>query len=195
MRLFVALFPPPAVVEDLQSLVARLNLGKAAGAGRDVRLESAERWHVTLAFLGEVGDDRLPSVESALAEVAASWPREHAGLPPLRLADGGRFGSGASTILWAGLHGDLATLTDLAHRVTTELAEAGVPTGDPAKPFRPHLTLARCGDRLSAEEVTADLGELHHYAGPTWRVDELVLVRSHSGDGHRYERLHSWPLT
>jgi len=194
VRIFVALFPPPPVIADLQSLVARLNLGKAAAAGRDVRLDSPERWHVTLAFLGDIDESQVAAAEAALSAVASAWPREHAGPAPLQLADGGRFGSGASTILWAGLHGDLGRLTDLAGQVNHELTQVGLPSGD-GKPFRPHLTLARCGDRLYADEIAADLAELHHYAGPSWRVDELVLVRSHLDAERRYERLRTWPLT
>jgi len=194
VRVFVALFPPPPAVADLESFVATLNIGKATAAGRDVRLDAPDRWHVTVAFLGEVDEEGVAAVERAVATVAEAWPREHAGLPPLRLADGGRFGSGPSTVLWAGLHGDLGRLTDLAGQVNHELTQVGLPSGD-GKPFRPHLTLARCGDRLTAEEVAADLARLHQYAGPTWKVDELVLVRSHLGDDHRYERLRSWPLS
>jgi len=194
VRIFVALFPPPSVIADLQSLVARLNVGKAAAAGRDVRLDSPERWHVTLAFLGEIDESGVAAAETALSAVAGEWPREHAGPAPLQVADGGRFGSGPSTVLWVGLHGDLGRLTDLAGQVNHELIQVGLPSGD-GKPFRPHLTLARCGNRLSADEITADLAELHQYTGPSWRVDELVLVRSHLDDDHRYERLRAWPLT
>ncbi|NUR70028.1 MAG: RNA 2',3'-cyclic phosphodiesterase [Hamadaea sp.] len=194
MRVFVALFPPAPAIADLESLVSRLHLGKATAAGRDVRLDPPERWHVTLAFLGEVDDAGLAAAEGAVGRVAEAWPQEHAGVPPLRLADGGRFGTGPSTILWAGLHGDLGRLTDLAGQVDHALADVGLPSSD-GKPFRPHLTLARCGDRLSTEEVAADLAQLHQYAGPTWKADELVLVRSHLGDDPRYERLRSWPLS
>jgi 2'-5' RNA ligase len=194
VRIFVALFPPPSAVADLESFIARLNLGQAGAAGRDVGLDAPERWHVTLAFLGEIDEEGLAAAEGAIARVAEAWSREHAGLPPLRLADGGRFGTGSSTVLWAGLHGDLGRLTDLAGQIDHELAEAGLPSSD-GKPFRPHLTLARCGDRLSSDEVAADLAELHQYAGPTWKVDEIVLVRSHLSDDHRYERLRAWPLS
>jgi RNA 2',3'-cyclic 3'-phosphodiesterase len=194
VRIFVALFPPPSAVADLESFIARLNLGQAGAAGRDVGLDAPERWHVTLAFLGEIDEEGLAAAEGAIARVAEAWSREHAGLPPLRLADGGRFGTGSSTVLWAGLHGDLGRLTDLAGQIDHELAEVGLPSSD-GKPFRPHLTLARCGDRLSSDEVAADLAELHQYAGPTWKVDEIVLVRSHLSDNHRYERLRAWPLS
>jgi 2'-5' RNA ligase len=192
MRLFVALFPPASAIADLRTRVETLHVGQAAAAGRDVGLDDAVRWHVTLAFLGEVDESRLGEVEAALGKVASAWPADHTGLLPLQVADGGRFNSGAATILWAGLHGDMGSLTDLVGNLDRSLRGAGLPvTG---RPFRPHLTLARCGDRLSEEEVSADLADLHQYAGPRWTVDEIVLVRSHLGDEKTYERLRSWPL-
>src|SRR5262249_35012127 len=104
------------------------------------------------------------------------------------------FGSGPSTILWAGLHGDNASVRDLAARVSTELSSAGLMAVD-LRPYRPHLTLARCGDRLSDDEINADLATLHAYAGPRWTVDELILVNSVAGPPRRYDRLKSWNLS
>jgi 2'-5' RNA ligase len=193
VRLFVAIFPPEPAIADLESFVAQLHLGKATAAGRDVGLDAPQRWHVTLAFLGEVDETLRGGVEEALARTAAAWPSEHTGLPPLRLAGGGRFNTGASTVVWAGLHGDMGSLADLAGTVGQELKGVGLPHA--GKPFRPHLTLARCGDRLSGEEVAADLDDLRHYAGPAWTVNELVLVRSHLGRQRGYERLRSLSLT
>lgn len=194
MRLFVAIFPPPSAVSDLKTVVDRMHLGQATAAGRDVRLDPPELWHVTLAFLGEVAEDRLPAIEDVLGSVAKAWTQEHATRPPLRLADGGRFNSGPSTVVWAGIHGDSGSMRDLAGRVGTELSRADLMARDP-RPYRPHLTLARCGDRLSADEITADLAELRSYAGPSWTVGELVLVSSVPGPPRRYDRLKTWDLS
>jgi RNA 2',3'-cyclic 3'-phosphodiesterase len=194
VRLFVAVFPPPPAVADLKYTVDRMYLGKASAAGRTVRLDPPELWHVTLAFLGEVPEERVPEVEGVLGAVADAWAHDHATRPPLALADGGRFGSGPSTVLWAGLHGDSASLRDLAGRVTTELSRAELMEPD-SRPYRPHLTLARCGDRLSADEIRADLAELRAYAGPKWTVNELVLVSSVAGPPRRYDRLKKWDLS
>src|SRR5690349_5466479 len=151
MRLFVAVYPPEQSAADLSSLVETLALGRRAAEGANVKLSPVEHWHVTLAFLGEVDDGRLTDVVGALEGALASWRVERAALPTLRLSGGGRFNQGPSTILWAGLHGDVASLTSLSSAVNTQLKRAGLPT-DP-KPFRPHLTLGRPGDQLTTAEV------------------------------------------
>lgn len=194
MRLFVAIFPPEPAVADLRTTVDGMHLGKATAAGRNVRLDPPELWHVTLAFLGEVAEARVPEIASVLGSVAGAWTREHATRPPLRLADGGRFGTGSSTVVWAGIHGDSMSLRDLAGRVNTELSRADLMAMD-RRPYRPHLTLARCGDGLSVDEIGADLATLHAYAGPSWTVSELVLVSSVAGPPRRYDRLQSWDLS
>lgn len=194
MRLFVAIFPPEAAVAHLRSTVDVLHVGRAMTEGRDVRLDPPELWHVTLAFLGEVAEERVPDVESVLGSVAEAWVREQATRTPLSVAGGGRFGTGPSTVLWAGLHGDSTSLRDLAARVSNELSSAGLMRMDP-RPYRPHLTLARCGDRLSDDEIGEDLATLHAYAGLRWMVDELVLAGSVAGPPRRYDHLKSWDLS
>jgi 2'-5' RNA ligase len=192
MRLFVAIYPPPEAVRDLADVVAKLVVGQRTAAGVNVRLAATETWHVTVAFLGEVEEERFPQVASALEQAVSAWQIERAALPTLRIADGGKFGHGASTVLWAGLHGDVASLTALASSVSRYLRRAKLPV-DP-KPFRPHLTLARPGERLEREEIDGDLAQLRGHAGPSWTVGELVLVRSHLGPHPTYDKLITLPL-
>jgi 2'-5' RNA ligase len=164
VRLFVAAFPPVSVLSDLQRRV-----GDSAG-----RLTPVDRWHLTLRFLGEIAEDERAEVERALDGV----PR--AGKISLRLAGGGQFGNGRSTVLWAGVQGDLDALTELHDTV-------GAALGAEPEPFTPHLTVAYAdsGDVRNA---------LRDYTGPEWTVDEFVLVHSHHADGGGYQRLRAWPL-
>ncbi len=185
-RLFVAVYPPEPALAHLAAVVAGTHLGRAEAAGVNVRLAPRDRWHITLAFLGEVGAARVPDAQDALGKAVAGW---QAAAPRLRLAGGGRFGRGRFTIVWTGIAGDLAPMTDLAKAVRRQLKRARLPF-DP-KPFRPHLTLARPSGRLSPTEVAADLATLGGYQGPPWTVDELRLVRSHMGPDPAYEQLAS----
>jgi 2'-5' RNA ligase len=165
------------VLDHLAAFVDRLGFHRAG-----VRVTARPLWHLTLAFIGEVPDDRLPDASEALDATGHDVPE----VPRLRLAGGGRFGRGRFTVLWTGVEGDLKPLRD---GVTRRLKRARLPYD--AKRFHPHLTLARPGDRLPAEVVDADLQALSGYVGPQWTVDQLALVRSHLGPKPWYETMHT----
>jgi 2'-5' RNA ligase len=196
----VAAYPPPEALADLAAQVSRLHIGEAAARGINVRLTPQETLHLTLAFLGEVDDDRLPDVATALGRAAATWherprgagSREDGRPPRLRLGGGGRFGRGHFTLMWIGLAGDVTALRALNLAIRRELRRARLPYD--WKPFRPHVTLARPGDRLPAADVEADRQVLNGYVGPSWPVTEIALMRSHVGPRPRYDRLAAWSL-
>jgi 2'-5' RNA ligase len=147
---------------------------------RPVRFTPVERWHVTLAFLGEVDAARLGEVERAVAGVR---PRGPIGL---RISGGGSFGGrGRSGVLWAGLAGDLPALAGVHADLRAALEVAGLPHD--TRPFTPHLTVAYAQSR----EVRAALDD---YDGPSWTVDGLVLVHSRHAEGGGYHHLGVWPL-
>lgn len=162
MRLFVAIFPPPEALSHLKTAMSTL----------DVKFSDAGRWHLTLAFLGEVPD--------AAPAIAALTEAELNPVGALEIKGGGRFG----TVLWAGLEGDLAALTRLTRSIRRSLRAKRVPPDD--KKFRPHLTLAR---RTRPEQLAAALTVLRGYEGPSWHVREVVLVRSELGAHPSYHPL------
>lgn len=193
MRLFVAAYPPAYALAHLAAAVDRLRMGVAAADGINVRLVARPLWHVTLAFLGEVGADRAPDAGAAVRAGVARWQAGGAGVPTLRLAGAGRFGRGRFTVLWVGLAGDVPALRALGDSMRRELRRARVPCD--RKPMHAHLTLARPGGRLPPAEVAADLSELAGYEGPEWTLDVVQLVRSHLGPAPVYEPLVACPLT
>jgi len=162
MRLFIAVFPPPEAITDL----------KAAMSTLDVKLSDPGRWHLTLAFLGEVPD--------AGPAIAALTEAELNPVGPLEVRGGGKFGE----VLWAGVEGDLAALTRLTRSIRRSLRAKRVPPDD--KKFRPHLTLAR---RTPAGQMAKALTLLRGYAGPSWHAREAVLVRSELGAHPSYHQL------
>jgi 2'-5' RNA ligase len=175
MRLFVAVDPPSEALDQLAEYTAGLAVVQAGA-----RVTARHLWHVTLAFIGEVPDERLPAaIEAVDGTAAGQEPTE------LRIAGGGRFGRGKFTVLWAGVGGDLRPLR-LA--VAKELRRVRLPFD--AKRFRPHLTIARPGDRLPREEIDVDVAKLATYQGPPWTVTGIRLVRSHLGPKPVYETMH-----
>ena len=162
MRLFVAVRPPAAAVEHLVGALPRWP-------------SEPSRWHLTLAFLGDVEDP---------APVAQELRRAVAGAAGMRLAlrGSGTFGRGA--VVWVGLGGDVPALRSLAAAVSGACRAAGVDVED--RPYRPHLTVGRKGHPHPAA--------LASYDGPPWAVREVELVRSDVGRTVRHTVLERFPL-
>jgi RNA 2',3'-cyclic 3'-phosphodiesterase len=184
VRLFVAAYPPESACDDLSTRLDGLAVSKAYADGVDTHLARRSIWHVTLAFLGEVADARAPLAAEALERAAVGPPVK------LRLAGGGQFGRGRSTVLWVGVDGD--GLDGLALRVRHELRKAKISYDE--RPFRPHLTVARPGEQLDPAAVEADRSLLAAYEGPAWPVTEVLLMRSHLGPRPLYDRVAGYPL-
>jgi RNA 2',3'-cyclic 3'-phosphodiesterase len=173
--LFVAVDPPSDILDQFAGFTAGLTVVRTG-----TRVTARHLWHVTLAFIGEVPDERLPAaIEAVDATVVDQEP------VALRIAGGGRFGRGRFSVMWAGIEGDLRPLR-LA--VARELRRVRLPFD--AKKFHPHLTVARPGDKLPREDVDADVAKLATYEGPPWTVTGIRLVRSHLGPKPRYDTMH-----
>jgi RNA 2',3'-cyclic 3'-phosphodiesterase len=190
VRLFAAVYPSAEAIEHLSAMVGGLELAHPRVPGQSVRLVPPERWHVTLAFLGDVPESSA-GIGKAVGALEAAATR--ASPARIRIAGGGRFGRGRFTVVWVGLRGDLEALGTLAATTRKELRRARVPFDRQA--FKPHLTLARPGDRLPADELASDLARLDSYEGPLWTIDRICLMRSFLGPKPRYEAVATAPLS
>src|SRR5690606_29883366 len=105
MRLFVAVTPPADVLDRVAERLDPVMADCAEPITWSVRAQ----WHISLAFLGEVGEETLPELRQRLARAAA----RHRPLQ-LSLADAGGFGSvRRARVLWAGVTGDVPALRKL----------------------------------------------------------------------------------
>jgi 2'-5' RNA ligase len=184
MRLFVAIAPPPAVLDELDALVQPFRARR-----QELRWTDREAWHVTLAFLGEVDEPAAARLVPRLERAA----RRHQSIG-LAFSGAGAFpAAGRANVLWSGLSGDRRALARLAESVAAGAGRAGAPPPDKRRRFQPHLTLARC--RMPAD-VTELVAALAGYHGQPWTADRIHLVRSNlGGTGQpRYVSLASWPL-
>lgn len=181
MRLFVALTPPRDALEELRSAADGVRAAQPA-----LRWTRPEQWHLTLAFLGEVGDGTRADLVERLGRCAA----RHGPLT-LALRSAGRFGD---RVLWTHVAGDVEPLRRLAASVRAAARRAGAGVED--RPYRPHLTLARAarGDADLRPAVAA----LDAFSGRSWTATDLHLVRSRLGAGPDHGAIHetlvSWPL-
>ena len=177
-RMFVAVVPPPEVVEHLDDFLA---VRRDAAA---FRWASPDQWHLTLAFSAEVPDRSLDDLDDRLTRAA------HRRRPfDLRVAGGGAFPhADRARVLYARLTTyDVAAaeLDRLAAGCRAALSRAGARVE--GQRFRPHLTLGRLGH---PDNVTSWVRLLDAYEGPAWHVDEISLVASHLGEGPRRRPRH-----
>ncbi|HET7014419.1 MAG TPA: RNA 2',3'-cyclic phosphodiesterase [Streptosporangiaceae bacterium] len=182
MRLFVALSPPQDALAELEVAVAPLR-----SSWPELRWVGADRWHVTLAFLGEVDDGKLAELNRRLERAAA----RHAG-NPLAIGPGHAFSSiKRARVLIARIEGETQALADLAASVAAGARRAGAPSPDEGRKYRPHLTLARTRQPMDLSGPVAALGG---FKGQAWTPTEVHLIRSVLGSRPRYETAGSWPL-
>lgn len=176
-RLFFALWPDAAT---------RAALGCAASALRSQRPEArgrwvdAERYHVTLQFLGGHPGAFPDALARSVRGVAAALPP----LPSfdLRIDVAGSFG-GRTAPWWLGTSRMPDSLRHLWQRLGEALRGAGLPHEE-RRDFTPHVTVLRDPGR---HLPTTELGD----ASLDWPVNAFALV--HSGD-RGYAVLDTWPL-
>lgn len=144
MRLFVALDLPAEVRASLSELTERLK--KSCHGPHWVHLAGA---HVTLKFIGEVPDDRVDRISSALAGIR--------GVAPVVMRFGGLGflpNERHPRVFCAGIEAgrELAALVSL---IETKLKPLGV--AREKREFQPHITLARLNsvEGLNALRATA----------------------------------------
>jgi len=183
VRLFVALAPPESALDELEDAVAPLRT-----AAPELRWTGRNSWHLTLAFLGEVGEEVVPDLVTRLERAAHRHPPQH-----LAVAGGGAFPSARrAQVLWAGFAADDRALASLADSVAAGARRAGAPPPGQHKKFRAHLTLARTRGPSDVSQLTDALAALR---GAAWTASSVHLIRSYlSGGPPRYEELASWPL-
>ena len=169
---------------DLPEDVERA-LGRAAQSLRDARIEGLravrpDGVHLTLKFLGDVPGSRVDEIARAVSETVAGHQR-------FQVSTGG-FGAFPNNrrpqVLWVGIDGRVDPLMRLQADVDSALGALGFPTE--ARPFHPHLTLARLDRRMPAHARRAAMDALES-TGPTAGISIAVrsvsLVQSILGRG------------
>ncbi len=168
-RLFLALWPDEAVACALDA--AGLDAHRLCG-GRRMRRDTL---HLTLAFIGDVPEARLPGLVEALGAVAGEAFLLH--LDQLGYWRHNR-------IVWAGCTERPAALDRLVADLRGSLAALGLPAD--ATPFVPHVSLLRKAAQAAALPALGPVA---------WAVAGFVLMESCRSDaGAHYRRLAGWRL-
>jgi 2'-5' RNA ligase len=185
MRLFLAIELTDAAREAIAAEQERIAVRLRSSSGRP-RFVKPEHMHLTLVFLGEVADERVPAIVEAGATPIAqsSFVVGFGGIgtfPP----------RGAPRVLWLGVVEGEREVIALQAAVAARLVSLGVPPE--ARPFHPHLTLARWRDGQGADRPPAEAGTPKTIARVEVRTVTLFQSRL-SSNGPTYTALAQAPL-
>lgn len=187
MRVFVAANIGP----DIREALARLQAALRAGApGADVGWVRPEGIHVTLKFLGEVAEERIPGVTDALRTAL-----EGQGPFALRCRGTGAFPNlRRPRVVWAGIGSGGEELAGIQSRVEATLLPLGFPPEGRA--FTPHLTLGRVRSPKHTDLLARAIGRFEGEAFGEIVVDRIDLMRSElKPSGAVYSVVEAFPLS
>ncbi len=188
MRSFVALELPEAVRVRLQEEIGRLR--RAGGCASWVR---PEHMHLTLRFLGEIGEEQKTALSRMLRDVCAT-------AVPMQLAvEGiGAFPNPRRpAVVWAGIRVVMGDLAGLQQRIEQAARDIGL--GPDNKAFHPHVTLARIRDLAASGGLAKAVaeradGEMVSF-GDEFQTAAVALFRSElKSGGPVHTRLEEFPL-
>jgi 2'-5' RNA ligase len=185
MRIFIALDIPAEIRARMVEFMER-----ARRYASDARWARPAGLHVTLKFVGEVKEDKLERIKSALATVKAP-------AFPVTFTDAGFFPTAKSPrVFWIGVSGGDA-LSQLAMAIDNATESAGI--AKEQRPYSPHLTLARAGSAPGAQHHLKPLASfVQTEPSPqfgTMAAEEFWLYQSQlQKGGSKYTKLQRFGL-
>lgn len=177
MRLFIGIPIPDEYIRVIGQIQARWKS----------RLLSKVSWvrpnlaHVTLKFLGEVDEDKVPAIAQAMLEAARESFAAQGGA-------GGFFPpKGAPRVIWIGFRQGREECVAYFEKLDGGLAQAGFLAE--SKPFSPHLTVARVKAAVRSDDWSGLLVDLKR-DWPVFTVSHIVLWQSIlKSSGPEYRRV------
>ena len=180
MRSFIAIDVPERVSDALVELQNALRVGKRV---------NPEQFHMTIVFLDDQPDYLIEEVHYLLKDL-------HFSKFDLTLRELGTFGGRAPNALYTAIEKNDA-LDLLQEKVSNALRAAGVQLD--RKRFKPHVTIARFGRRLSKTDLDRLRDFMSNYGdfGPiSFMVESYSLYRSTlNPKGANHEELARYDLT
>lgn len=185
IRCFVAVNLSPELKVRLAELEAQLREARA-----DVSWVKPESIHLTLKFLGEVEEERIPLIKRVIQEGL-----EGASPLDLSLAGMGVFPNPRSPrVIWVGIAGERDRLCQVQERLERGMEQIGFPREE--RRFSPHITLGRMRSGRGSPALMDLVDRMAHLGFGTMRAESIELMRSQLHPaGAIYSIIEKFPLT
>ena len=188
VRVFVSVGLSPEAREALVDAVERIRAEVPEG----IQWARPDGMHLTLKFLGNIPSGNVSPLLECVREFAAPNPGFGLNLAGLGMFPNRR----KPRVLWAGVEGDMDSLSSLQQAAEGAINALGYPPEQ--RPFRPHVTLGRPRRSVSDGQL-ARIGAVVSGLVPPhpvpWQVDSVEVMRSDlHPSGARYTVLGSGRL-
>lgn len=166
MRTFIAIELKKEIRDTLFQIQEELKSAQA-----DVRWVRSENIHLTLKFLGEVEETKIPEIVRCLKELGGQ-------IKPftVKISGLGAFpGLKSARVIWAGAKEDTGELARLAGTIENILAELGFPKEN--RKFSSHLTLGRLRSNKNKDKLGQKLEKIK-IPELSQRINSIALFES-----------------
>lgn len=209
MRLFAAIVPPRAVLEEVLEVVQgvrppaqpqeqRRGLRARFGSGHgqatqqvtddELTVPDLAQMYVPLTGFGNVTLGDSVQLSKALRTEAQTWER-----PTVRLAGGTALEFRGDESVWAKITGDVDALQTIGRSVPQVVQRLGFFVD--RRQFRPWLSVATITESTTAPYLQAVVDALEGFEGQTWTIDSISLMKRLPEEGqHAFEEMEQMPL-
>lgn len=142
-----------------------------AAVGADVRWESADKFHVTVKFIGNLDEKSVEPVGQALRSCLVSFPLFDVSYGGLGCFPDKR----KPRVIWIGCQDSSGALLAIKTAIDTALVPFGI--GIEERAFHPHITLGRVKSERGLRNLTPML-EKRTLEPRSARIERLDLMRS-----------------
>lgn len=167
MRLFIAIEIPDEIKKEMVKVQEQLRKAKV-----EASWTRAEGMHLTLKFLGEVPEMKVPEIVTGLQTAA-----EGIGQLQLEVKGVGTFPNPRNArVVWIGLSGDIGKLSKLQEAVEEAMARIGLAREE--RKFTVHLTLGRIKYIRSRDTWIKTLEDIKDISLSGFEVTSVSLMKS-----------------
>jgi len=159
IRAFIAVEIDPPNKQKLSQLISKLKQADA-----DVKWVNENQMHLTLKFLGDIEEKRVPEISAALKSMADNTSAFN-----IHLSEIGAFPNmHKPRVIWIGIDKGVENLKNLASQLGTQ----------EKREFKPHLTLARVKSLKNISQLTKLITETPFQSQGNIPITKLILFQS-----------------
>lgn len=180
IRTFISINLPEDIKREILSLQSRLKVH-----GGHIGWVKPDAIHLTLKFLGDIDEKKIPEIEAATREATKGFDTFY-----LRILGLGVFPSlKRPRIIWLGVNEEGDSLARLQSKIEDEIARIGPPREE--REFKPHLTIGRVKDLHGFKQLMDTIDAERGIDLDGFNVTEILIMKSElRREGAIYTRLY-----